>query len=340
MSAPALQRGERALAAAGLAGAAAALLFVLAEPGAALTGWLAAAVFVQAVPTGALVLVLTMRLVSGKWVEDLRPPACLVLSLLPLAALALLPPVVGMAAVYPWVHTTPASGFAQFWLEPAFFALRTVAWFMLAWFAARRASGAIGEGAAAGLLIAVVVGAAFVGTDWLMTLDPEFASSGFGLQVLALEVCAALAALILLQPAGSGPANPGVLGGLLLTLLLLWAYFQFVPFLVIWSGNLPEGAAWYLARSSTGWKAALALAALLGGAPLLALLAPQVRGSARALRLCAASVLAGKAIEFGWFALPGRGPLAILAALLALAGLGCLALAMLLRAARLAGAAA
>jgi hypothetical protein len=331
-----IERRERALWIAGLTGAAAALLLALLGPRAALTGWLAAAVLVQALPTGALVLLLIMRLVRGKWEADLRPPARPMIALVPLAALALLPVIAGMAAIYPWFAAAPESAFAKVWLDPPFFALRTAAWFVLLGFGARRMAGEVSEGFAAGMLIAIVLGACFVATDWLMTLDPKFASSGFGLQVFAFEVCAALAALILLRLAAGPPAHTGVLGGLLLTLLLLWAYFQFMPLLIIWSGNLPEGAAWYLARSSQGWLAALAIAALLGGVPLLALLAPQVRNSPRRLGLCAAAVLAGKGIEFGWLTLPGRGALAVVAWLAALAGLGCLTAAALLRAAEIA----
>jgi hypothetical protein len=169
-----------------------------------------------------------------------------------------------------------------------------------------------------------------------MTLDPEFASSGFGLQVIAYGACAALAAMILLRIAAGPVRYPGVLGGLLLTLLLMWAYFAFMPFLIVWSGNLPDAVAWYAARETWGAILALALASVLGGAPLLALLAPQVRNSERWLGWCAASVLGGKAIEFGWLALPGRGLLALAASLLALAGLGCLGAGLLLRATRLA----
>jgi hypothetical protein len=336
MSREAIVSRERHLLFAGVIGAAAALLLVLFDPRGALTGWLAAAVLVQALPMGATVYLLIMRLASGQWEADLRAPARLMLSLMPLGALVLVPPVAGMAAVYPWFVDPPDVGFARLWLGPPFFALRSLAWFLLAWYAARRAREDIGEGLASGLLIAMVLGATFVVTDWLMTLDPHFASSGFGLQVFALELCAALAALILLRLAAGEPKYPGVLGGLLLTLLLLWAYFQFMPFLIVWSGNLPDGVAWYMERADPGWKVALALAALLGGVPLLALLASQVRSSPRAVGICAASTLAGKAIEFGWLALPGRGLLAIVAALLALGGLGCLVGALLLRAARLA----
>ena len=331
-----MYRGARAFGWGGAAATGGALLLAMVDLRGALTGWLAAAVLVQALPVGALVLLLIMRLVRGKWEEDLRAPAGMMLAILPLAAAALVPPVLGMAVIYPWFAEQPDSAFARFWLHPLFFALRTAGWFALAGFAARRAAGTISEGWAAGLLIALVLGAAFIATDWLMTLDPDFASSGFGLQIFALEISAALAAMILLRLAGGPPAYPGVLGGLLLTLLLLWVYFQFMPFLIVWSGNLPGGVAWYALRSGSGWKIALAVAALLGGAPLFALFAPQIRAGPAALRICTASALAGKAIEFGWFALPGRGPIAVAAALLAGCGLGCLALALVLRAIRLA----
>lgn len=327
-------RGELWFGAIGALAGIAALLLALLGPTAALTGWLAAASLVAGLPAGALMLLLMMRLIAGRWNDDLRGPARLLGALWPLGALAFVPVLTGMAAIYPWFGTVPHSAFAGVWLNPVFFAARTIAWFVLGWFVAARAAGDVSEGFAAGMLIALVLGDNFLGSDWLMTLDPEFASSGFGLQVISFDMTSALAAMMLLRMLAGRPRHPGVIGGLLLTLLLLWAYFQFMPFLIIWSGNLPESVGWYLARSGTGWVAALVAACGLGGAPLFALFAPQVRESPRWLGVCAVAVLLGKAIEFAWLALPGRGVLAVLAWLLALAGLGCLAVAVLLRAAR------
>jgi hypothetical protein len=331
-----IRKGERWFAVIGALATAVALLLALADARGGLGGWLGAASFVAGLPAGALILLLMMAMISGRWENDLRGPARLLGALWPLAALAFVPVLVGMAAIYPWFGAPPHSAFAAVWLNPPFFAARTVGWFALGWFVARRAAGPMSEGFAAGMLIAFVLATNFVAGDWLMTLDPKFASSAFGAQVIELDVCAALAAMILLRLAAGAPRHTGVLGGLLLTLLLLWAYFQFMPFLIVWSGNLPDGVGWYLARRSTGWVAMIVAASLLGGVPLFALFAPQVRESPRWLGLCAASALAGKAIEFAWLALPGRGALAVLTWLLALAGLGCLAVAALLRAARLA----
>jgi hypothetical protein len=331
-----LIRRERWFALVGVVGVAIALLLILLRPGEALTGWLAAVALIAGLPAGALLLLLMMLLIAGRWNDDLRGPARLLAALWPLGGVAFLPVLIGMGAVYPWFGAPPLSAFAGVWLNPAFFIARTIAWFVLGWFVAARAAGEVSEGFAAGMLIALVLGANFVGSDWLMTLDAQFASSGFGLQVISLDTTSALAVMILLRLLAGRPRHPGVLGGLLLTLLLLWAYFQYMPFLIIWSGNLPESVGWYLARTGAGWVTALVIACVLGGLPLFALFAPQVRESPRWLGACAVAVLAGKAIEFAWLALPGRGPLAVAAWLVALVGLGCLAVAAVLRAARLA----
>jgi hypothetical protein len=331
-----VRRHERAFAALGGLAALAALLLALLSARDALTGWLGAAATLEGLPIGALVLLLTMRLVSGRWTEDLRAPARLLGALWPLAALAFVPVLAGMAAIYPWFGAPPHSQFAEVWLNPVFFVARTIGWFVLGWWVAARAGGEIGEGFAAGMLIALTLWANFVNSDWLMTLDPRFASSAFGAQVLCFDICAARAAMILLRLAAGAPRHAGVMGGMLLTMLLFWAYFQFMPFLIIWSGNLPDGVRWFAVREGAGWVAVIAAASAFGGVPMLALFAPQVRNSPRWLGLCAAAVLVGKALEFAWLALPGLSWLAVAAWLAALAGLGCLALAAVLRAARLA----
>ena len=34
---------------------------------------------------------------------------------------------------------------------------------------------------------------------------------------------------------------------------MFWAYVAYSQFLVVWSGNLPGQAAWYLHRNAGGW---------------------------------------------------------------------------------------
>jgi hypothetical protein len=180
--------------------------------------------------------------------------------------------------------------------------------------------------ASAGLIAFVLLNTA-VSVDWLMSLEPEFRSSGFGLYVLSVQCTIALSLLLVMPSTAPGGVRDGTLGALLLTALLLWAYFAFMQYLVIWSGNLPQGAEWYKRRGSGGWAAVEYALAVLQLAPAFLLGFPPVRRSRTWLAACAYAVLVGKALEISWLVLPatGSGPLAIAAAVLAFVGLGVLA---------------
>ncbi len=322
-------RSERPLGVAGAILGGLALATILAWPQPGLHGWLAATVVLSSVPAGALCLLMMMRLIPGAWGEELRV-ACEAGTLLtPLAAAAFLPVLASVAAIYPWASPLfhPTSAFQAAWLSPGSFALRTFLWFaMLGGLAGamlgRRSQTLV---ACIGLVLFPLVGSA-VAVDWLMSLDPGFASSGFGLQVLSIELTVAFAALLILRlTMPPPPRRLGVLGGLLLTLLLIWAYLQFLPFVITWSGNLPSGVGWYALRATEAWRIILWVAAALGGIPLVLLLFPKPRAGRSWLLWLSAAVLAGMATEVAWYALPPLGWRAGLSFLLALASFGCLA---------------
>ncbi|MGE3933031.1 MAG: hypothetical protein AB7F67_07260, partial [Rhodospirillaceae bacterium] len=121
------RRGRRP-AIAGAALCVVALALALADPAAALSGWLVAFVFWSALPIGGLVLAMMMALIPGAWREELRDHADAATLLMPLAAAAAAPLLIGVGAVYPW---TAVGGFAGY-LAPVPFALRTVAFFAFA----------------------------------------------------------------------------------------------------------------------------------------------------------------------------------------------------------------
>ncbi len=322
---------ERRLALGGAVLAIAALALAVAWPREALTGWLCAAFALAAIPAGALLFQMMMRLIPGAWGEELRLTCEAGALLAPLGAIAFLPVILGAGVIYPWASRPPISAFQNAWMDVVPFGLRTILWFafltvVARWMRARRSTTAV---AAAGLVAFPVFGS-LVGIDWLMTLSHDLASSGFGLQMLILMAVLAFAALLLLRLSiGRPPAHAGVLGALLLTLLLLWAYLQFLPFFIIWSSNLPSNVRWFDSRSTLGWDAAEWAFGLLGGVPLLLLLFAGFRKDPRRLRWLAASVLLGKLVEIAWFGLPQAGALSVLAYVLALAGLGALAAAAL-----------
>lgn len=307
----------------------AALAAALLAPGDALTGWLGAAIVFQSVPASAVFFLMLMRLIPGAWEADLRVSCETATALLLPAAAAFAPVLLGISFIYQW--GTEGTAFHRFWLQPLFFAARTVLYFVFLFWMGRLHVGQRPAAAASAVgLIFFTLLASMTAVDWLMSLNPNFASSGFGLQILSIEVVIGFAALLLLRLTGRPAARPRVLGGLFLTLMLLWIYFQFMPYFIIWSGNLPEPVGWYLVRGQAPWPLFLLLSALIGGATIVALLFSVFRASSRWLLILAAATLGGKVLEVAWFALPGRGGIATLvylAAVLGLASIGAFRLA-------------
>jgi hypothetical protein len=328
----------RAVGLAGLAACILALGIAAADPR-ALAGWLAACLFWSSLPVGALVLAMMTRLIPGRWGADLRALADGALMLLPLAALSLVPILLAPSALYGWVHAAPEPAFRAVYLTPWFFGLRTVAFFALAMLLAflllyRRRD--LSSVSAAGLIVLVLIDT-MIATDWLVSLDAGFHSSGFGLYVLSIQVTIALAFLILARLSEPG-AQAGVLGGLLLTALLLWAYFAFMQYVIIWSGNLPEGVLWYQRRAAGFWSLVEYAIGALHLAPAFLLLFGAMRRSPSWLAALALSTLIGKVLETAWLVLPARtdhGWPTAATSILAFAGLGCLTFAVVAEAPRL-----
>ena len=99
--------------------------------------------------------------------------------------------------------------------------------------------------------------------DWMMSLDPEWYSTIYGLiQVVGQGLNAlafGVAVLAMLSP--REPMNHVVrasnfhdLGKLMLAFVMLYAYFSFSQFLIIWAGNLPEEIPYYLERLRNNWE--------------------------------------------------------------------------------------
>ncbi|HEY0759733.1 MAG TPA: hypothetical protein VGD59_10805 [Acidisarcina sp.] len=97
---------------------------------------------------------------------------------------------------------------------------------------------------------------------WVMSLDPTWYSSVYGLQFLVGQGYGVLA-LVILTVLGLSKGEPfrtllrtteqHDLGKLAFAFVMLNMYLAFAQFLIIWSGNLPEEIPWYLDRIRGGW---------------------------------------------------------------------------------------
>jgi len=314
----------------GIAACAAALLLWVVDARAALAGWLAAFTFWGAVPLGALALRLMTGIIPGAWRTEVTPTSEMLLVLLPLVALAVLPVLIGIRALYPWSAAPMGEGFRGVYLTAWFFSLRSVLFLagtiVLGFLLMTRPAWSLAL-ASVGLIAFVLVDTT-VAVDWLMSLDPDFDSSGFGLYVLSIQMMIALIVIVIIRlVAAPEQVRPELLAALMLTALLLWEYFAFMQYFIIWSENLPKRVAWFRDRGQGLWAAAEYAFSALTLVPTFLLFFGAIRRSRSCLLTIATAVLLARAIEIAWLVFPAvKAPPLVqwIAAFPALLGLACL----------------
>jgi hypothetical protein len=303
-----------------------ALALVFVDTRAALGGWLVAAVWIGSIPIGALGLLMMMRMIPGPWRDELALPTQRLTLLMPLAALAMVPVLVGVGRLYPWVDL-PLHGYRAAYLSVWTFELRTIVFFAAAIAVVVLLPRSTGQALAAGGIIALTLYDTTMVVDWLMTLDPSFHSSGFALYGMSIQYAIAVSALIVLRLA-VGPAgeNTSVLGALLITVLLTWTYLAFMQYLIIWSGNLPQGVSWFGKRDSGAWSVLEYVFTISALGPLFLLFFPPIRTGRLSLIALSLVVMLGKVLELAWLVLPTTANPGIGMASMVLAVVGLVAL--------------
>ncbi len=102
----------------------------------------------------------------------------------------------------------------------------------------------------------------FAVIDWVMSIDPSWISTIFGLVILIGEVLSAMCFAVVVERIlynyrpMSEMLKPDFVhdhGKWMLTFIMLWAYFSFSQWLIIWAGNLPTEITFYLKRFNGNW---------------------------------------------------------------------------------------
>jgi hypothetical protein len=98
--------------------------------------------------------------------------------------------------------------------------------------------------------------------DWVMSLDPSWISTIFGLIILIGELLSAMCFAVIVErilydyKPMSDMLKPDFVhdhGKWMLVFIMVWAYFSFSQWLIIWAGNLPEEITFYMRRLNGGW---------------------------------------------------------------------------------------
>jgi hypothetical protein len=273
-------------AAVGAGGLALTLLGGLFSPRPALLAYLVAYVYWLGLAIGATSLVLANNAAGARWNVTIRRLGESIGATLPLFAVLFIPLLLGARHVWFWVAPEgPLSkeladllAHKRVYLNMTSFTLRAVVYFAvwcgIAW-RLRSLSLTQDESgdpaltvaqrrlAAPGLLFFVLT-MTFASFDWLMSLQPTWYSTIFGLYIHAGAFVCSLALVSLVVTGLRSSDEPWGrlitvdhqhnLGKLLFAFTAFWAYMAFSQYMLIWAGNLPEELQWIVTRSRGVWR--------------------------------------------------------------------------------------
>jgi hypothetical protein len=303
--------------------------------------YLMAYVFWLGVVMGCLAILMMHYLLGGRWGLVIQRVLEAGTRLLPLMLVLFVPIIFGVPDLYAWARPVgeahdELSTLQQVYLQVPFFLGRAgvyfAVWLVLVFFLNRwsrqqeqepdaqvirtrqRRLGLLSGGG----LVLYGLTMTFAAVDWLMSLEPQWFSTAYGLVVITGQLLVAMAFAILVtawlardEPYAS-VASPELfrdLGNLLLAFVMLWAYIAFSQFLIIWSGDLPEENRWYLHRAHGGWNwVAVALVVLHFAVPFVLLLSRQITRRTRPLATVAAVLFGIHLVDAFWLVMPSFFP--------------------------------
>lgn len=300
--------------------------------------WLVGALFVLSIALGALFFVLVHHATQAGWGVVVRRIAENIMGTLPYLALLFVPlALLGLHDLFHWTHAEAVQQdhllqHKRPYLNETFFLIRTVAYFAIwsglaLWFGRlSRLQDGTGDheltrrmrrASAPGLLLFAVT-VTFFAFDWLMSLDPHWYSTIFGVYFFAGSAMAFFAFLALAVIAGrragllaevANAEHQHDIGKLLFAFVAFWAYMAFSQYMLIWYAYLPEETGFFARRLAGSWRSASVFLALGHFVvPFFFLLPRTVKRSAGALAAVSVWLLAMHLLDLYWLVMPNLHP--------------------------------
>jgi hypothetical protein len=292
--------------------------------------YIVAFTYVAAAGLGAFFFVMVQYLTGSAWSVTMRRIMENLMITLPVGAILFIPIAFGLKDIYPWMDraANPFAGTKRAYLTENFFILRTYIYFALwsIWIFAiyyqstkqdkersARQMNVIARWSAPGLFLAVVVGT-LAAYDWLMSLEPHWYSTIFGLYILAGGALTFMSfvTLICLGFRRAGilknsitPEHYHDLGKWLFALTAFYTYMAFSQYLLIWYANLPEETVWYRHRSVGSWLyISLAMPFIRFLIPFFVMLSRPAKRSLKMIAALAIWSIVVEYIDLYWVAMP------------------------------------
>jgi hypothetical protein len=290
------------------------------------------------VALGSMAILMIRHLTGGGWGTVIRRILGAAMRTLPLLAALFIPVIFGIRSLYIWAQ--PLSNIEDkrlhdhlvqitqtyltwngFVIRAAFyFAVWNVLSFLLSYWSkqtdkpgAPDNSGRFKAVAGPGLILYGFT-ISFAAIDWVMSLDPSWVSTIFGLVILIGEVLSAMAFAVVVErilfnyKPMSEMLTPDFVhdhGKWMLAFTMVWAYFNFSQWLIIWAGNLPSEITFYMRRLSGGWTTIGLILIFLGFVvPFALLLSRPFKRNIKKLVWLAAWMLVIRYLDLFWIIEP------------------------------------
>ncbi len=311
---------------------------------------------------GALFFVLVQHLVRASWSATIRRVAELLATTIPWWAILFLPILVSALrpnsdVLYPWngAELEPIVQLKTSYLNGGFFTVRSLVYFAVWIFAGAFCFKLSREQDQTGnaeltlklqkwsgpLIILFALSMNFAAFDWVMSTDPAWYSTIFGVYLFAASMMAFFATSIvffnILQRNGRvvkyvSTEHYHDMGKFLFGFVFFWSYIAFSQFMLYWYANIPEETLWFKHRMQGGWGQ-IGILLILGhfAIPMLGLLSRHVRRHRQALFGWAIFLLFMHWVDMSFLVMPNVGPFGLpmlLGHFACLVGLLCIFLAL------------
>jgi len=299
--------------------------------------YLTAYLFWLSLGLGSLFLVLLFHLTGTRWGSVLRRIIETAAVSLPVMAIFFIPVLLGMHELYHWSEPEAMAHDALLraksgYLNFTFFVIRAViyfsVWTFLAWKLYKKSLEqdtnpqaeqihAMRRISAPGMILFAIT-SSFAAFDWVMSLEPHWFSTIFGLYIFSGGLLLALSFIVIFATALSRQIQLSTiittehyhdLAKLIFSFTIFWGYMAFSQYFLIWYANIPEETIFFLKRGVGSWRF-ISWVLVLGNflLPFIALMPRAVKRNNIALSVVAGWVVLMHYIDLTWIVMPVHHP--------------------------------
>jgi hypothetical protein len=295
--------------------------------------YLVAFAFWATVTLGGLFFTLVHNTTHAMWSTVLRRILETIMMTVPVMAILVIPVLFGIHDLYHWSHADVVATDALLqkkaaYLNIPFFVIRTVfyfaVWMVLSFYLYRiskqqdksydpEQKEKLRKRSAPSILIFALT-LTFASFDWLMSLDPHWYSTIFGVYIFGGSFLSAIAfvVLVLISLHKRNILTDVItvehyhdLGKFLFSFTVFWGYIAFSQYFLIWYANIPEETIWFAHRWEGSWKY-ISLVLVFGHflIPFLALMPRAAKRNIKFMRIISIWILLMHFFDLYWIIMP------------------------------------